>query len=297
MTLIATKTSLPIDKIEVAGRLRPVSPAGVATIVASLRELGQLTTPIAVRQLRRGGETIFRVLDGGHRLAAARELGWTEVPVRVFECTDDQARLIEIDGNLAGAELNPLDTAVFLATRKAVYERLHPETKAGVAGGLARQGLASELSSFADATAGKFGMTPRQVQKIVAAGIRLGPDEVVKLRQAPRPVTLKDLQDIGRISQPTDRYEVVEALAWGTAKTASAALKALQQGLAAPVKDPVDQQFKALSNAWGRAGKTARRRFIDEFFADLSPLLVDEAEKRDAVNVANLRSGLEVAAE
>ncbi|HPT48548.1 MAG TPA: hypothetical protein PLM07_21900, partial [Candidatus Rifleibacterium sp.] len=48
---------------------------------------------------------------------------WTDV-------TDDWARLMEVDDNLAGAEMNALDTAVFLAERKKVYEKLHPETKA-----------------------------------------------------------------------------------------------------------------------------------------------------------------------
>lgn len=38
-----------------------------------------------------------------------------------------RARLIEFDDNLAGAELSPLGTAVFLAGRKRVCEKLHPD--------------------------------------------------------------------------------------------------------------------------------------------------------------------------
>ena len=295
-TLIQSKTSLPIDQIEVSGRLRPVSPAGVATIVASIREIGQLANPVVVRQLRRKGETVWRVLDGAHRLAAAVELGWTEVPVRVFECNDDQARIMEIDGNLSGAELNPLDTAVFLATRKAVYERLHPETKAGVAGGLARQGSASELSSFAAVTAEKFGMTARQVQKIVSAGAKLGGDEVARLRQAPRQVTLKDLQDISRIANPVDRYGVVEALAAGSAKSASAALKARRAPTEAVEADPLEEQFKALSKAWMRAGAAARRRFVAAHVDDVMPLVVDEAIRHDDPSIVAMRAKLSVVA-
>lgn len=263
--LIQSKTELPVTEITSAGRLRPVSAAGVATIVASIREIGQLANPLVVRQRRdREGVLRYVLLDGAHRQAAAIELGWETVPVRVFECTDDQARLMEIDGNLAGAELNHLDTAVFLATRKAVYERLHPETRAGVAGGLARQGSASELGSFAAVTAEKFGMTPRQVQKIVAAGTRLGPDEVAQLRGAPRAVTLKDLQDIAKIGDPTKRYDVVAALADGRAKSAGAALKALKSTVEAVNKDPVEEQFIALLKVWARAGGPARRRFLEE---------------------------------
>lgn len=87
-------------------------------------------------------------IAGGHRLEAAKRLGWEEIEAKIWtDVTDDWAAIMEIDDNLAGAEMNALDTAVFLATRKQVYERLHPETKAGVAGGLARQGSATELSS------------------------------------------------------------------------------------------------------------------------------------------------------
>lgn len=271
--LIQSKVELPIAAIEESQRLRPVSEAGVATILASIREIGQLANAVVVRQQHRSGGIRYTLLDGAHRLEAARRLGWETVPVRVFECTNDQARLLEIDGNLAGAELNPLDTAVFLATRKAVYERLHPETRAGVAGGLARQGSATELSSFADVTAEKFGMTARQVRKIVSAGSRLGPDEIAKLRSAPRQVTLKDLQDISQIKDAPSRYDVVDALAEGRAKNAAAALKALKDPVETAPKDPVEAQFYAMKTAWLRAGKPAQRRFAEEFRAQLEELL------------------------
>jgi ParB family chromosome partitioning protein len=239
-----------------------------------VREVGQMTNPVVVRQMRRKGETIHVVVDGAHRLAAAGELGWDHVPVRVFECTDDQARIMEIDGNLSGAELNPLDTAVFLATRKAVYERLHPETKAGVAGAM-HKNCATDIESvaaFAAVTAEKFGMTERHVRRLIAAGTRLGPDEIAQLRAAPRQVTLKDLQDIARIKGAPDRYGVVAALSEGRAKSASAAFKALKGPVEAPVQNPADEQFLALKKAWDRAGAAARRRFVEELGGDLISL-------------------------
>ena len=296
--LIPTKTSLPLAQIETGSRLRPVSPAGVATIVASVKEIGQIANPVVVRQSRRGGEMVFTVLDGAHRLAAAAELGWDEVPVRVFECTDDQARIMEIDGNLSGAELNPLDTAVFLATRKAVYERLHPEAAHGAFRGNRHTGkLVDDIESFASVTAEKFGMTPRHVQRLIAAGSKLGPDEIARLRAAPRQVTLKDLQDIAKIRVATDRYAVVAAMAEGRAKNASAALKALKSPVQLPPKSDADMKYLALVNAWSRAGMAARRMFVDEMFDDLSPLVVDAAEARDEADIATLRAGLPEAAE
>jgi len=255
--------SVPVAEVIVRDRLRPVTEAGVQSLLASIAETGVMKDAIHVRKKKDGS---LHLIAGGHRLEAARRLDWKMIEAKVWtEVTDDWARLMEIDDNLAGAEMNALDTAVFLATRKEVYERLHPETKRGVAGGLARQGAASELSSFADATAEKFGMTARQVQKIVAAGTKLGPDEVARLRSAPRAVTLKDLTEIAKIGQAPERYGVVARLAEGLAKSAADARKALrlEREGEAPVQDPSDQQFKALQAAWNRAGAKARSRFID----------------------------------
>lgn len=294
-TLIQIKTALAPDSIVARDRLRPVSEAGVLAILGSVEELGQIVTPLVVRQRRdkdNEGGFVYELLDGAHRLEVARRLGLETVPVRVFECTNDQARLLEIDGNLAGAELNPLDTAVFLATRKAVYERLHPETKRGMAGAAARWD-ANDMMSFASVTAEKFGMSVRHVERLVAAGSRLGPDEIAKLRAAPRQVTLKDLQDIAKIKVAPDRYGVVDALAEGRAKNAAAALKALQAPVEEDAKSPGDKQYLALKAAWDRAGMVARRRWIAEAFDDLSPLVVDEAEMRDGAEIADLRTRLE----
>ncbi|WP_444452005.1 ParB/RepB/Spo0J family partition protein [Rhodobacter capsulatus] len=255
--------SVPVAEVIVRDRLRPVTEAGVQSLLASIAETGVMKDAIHVRKKKDGS---LHLIAGGHRLEAARRLDWTMIESKVWtDVTDDWARLMEIDDNLAGAEMNALDTAVFLATRKEVYERLHPETKRGVAGGLARQGSASELSSFADATAQKFGMTARQVQKIVAAGTKLGPDEVARLRIAPRPVTLKDLTEIAKIGPAPERYDVVARLAEGLSKSAADARRALrlEREGEAPVQDPSDQQFKALQAAWNRAGAKARTKFVD----------------------------------
>ena len=263
-----------VADVIVQSRLRPVSEAGVASLISSITETGVMKDAIHVRKKKDGN---LHLLAGAHRIEAARQLGWDEIEAKVWtDVTDDWARLIEIDDNLAGAEMNALDTAVFLATRKEVYERLHPETKRGVAGALARWD-ATEPSSvaFVKSTADKFGMTERQVYKIVSAGVKLGPDEVAKLRAAPRSVTLKDLIEISKIGQPTDRYDVVRFLSEGSAKSAAEARRALKAGSEAPIKDPVDEAFKSLKSAWARAPKAAKRRFLEDHAEDLRALLAD----------------------
>ncbi|MBY6091045.1 ParB/RepB/Spo0J family partition protein [Maritimibacter alkaliphilus] len=270
------KTSVNVSEVETTNRLRPVSEVGVASLIASIEELGVMKDPIHVRQ-KKGGALVL--IAGGHRLEAATRLGWQEIEAKVWtDVTDDWARLMEIDDNLAGAEMNVLDSAVFLAERKRVYEKLHPETKAGVSGGLARQGLANDMLSFAAATAEKFGVSKRKIERIVAAGYGLAPDEVSRLRRAPKAVSLSDLQLIGKLG-PSDRYVVVDALANGTAKSAAKAHKAAKHpGTTVLDVDPHEVAFQKLAEQWTRSSAVARRRFMASFGDQVVKYLPERGE-------------------
>lgn len=267
---------IKVGEITATGRLRPVSEAGVESLLASIAEIGVMKDAVHVRQ-KKGGQLVL--IAGGHRLEAAKRLGWEEIEAKVWaDVTDDWARLMEIDDNIAGAELNPLDTALFLAERKRVYERLHPETKQGLAGAAARWDATDTMSvAFATATAEKFGMTDRHVRRLIAAGSRLDPRDVQLLRKAPRQITLKDLGEIARIGEVAERYEVVEALANGRAKSAADARRQWKagKGYVAPVEDPVETALKALKSAWSRAPKEARRRFVRDHGEALAALLYE----------------------
>jgi len=273
-TLMKLET-VAVAEVHTQGRLRPVSAAAVASLVASITELGVMKDAIHVRK-KHSGE--LHLIAGAHRLQAAAEMGWAEVPAKVWtNVTDDWARLMEVDDNIAGAELTALDTAVFLAERKRLYEKLHPETVRGIAGAAGRWDASDTMSlaCFADATAEKFGLTKRHVQRMVAAGGALSPQEAQQLREAQRPVTLKDLQVIAKV-KPAERREIVAQLVVGEAKSAADALKRHQQATGqAPVKldlDPVEAAFKALREAWSRAPKAAKRRFVAETFPEMETL-------------------------
>lgn len=268
---------IAVADVVVGNRLRPVSRAGVEALLASIAETGVMKDAIHIRK-HHSGE--LRLIAGAHRLAAATELGWEDIEAKVWaDVTDDWARMMEIDDNLAGAEMCPLDTAVFLAERKRVYERLHPEAKAGVAGASVRWNSIS-VASFASSVAEKFGITDRQVRKIVAAGSSLGPDEVARLRAAPRAVTLKDLQEVSKISSAPERYDVVGMLSEGRAKSAADARRTIAQRAGnqdAPPKDPVEEAFALIERHWGRAPMAAKRRFAERYWSEMSLLMRDAA--------------------
>lgn len=262
--IMPTITELPVDEIQMGDRLRPVSQAGVEALKESIKELGVMKDKIHVRKIKRSGNYVLMV--GGHRLTAARELGWETIPVVCWDCNDNFANLMEIDDNLAGAELSALDTAVFLAARKEVYEKIHPEAKQGGARGNQHTGgWQTDTMSFCQSTAEKFGITDRQVRRLVAAGSVLRGRNANDLRNAPNPVTLKDLTEIAKIGEVSERDRVVALLSEGKAKKAAEARRMYQSelGVAPAPLNNTDATYLRLLDAWQRAPKAARKMFLE----------------------------------
>lgn len=271
---LSTITELPVDAIRVEGRLRDVNAATLEALRQSVSENGLLHN-ITVRRKRDGDY----LLDGMHRLTAMRDLGHATIPVRLVRCNDAEARIIEIDGNLAGAPLIPVDLAVFLAERKRAYEELHPEARAATGAELiARRWDTAEMGSvvsFAKSVQAYLNLSERHIRNYVRAGSMLRRQDVEALRRAPRNVGVTDLIAIGKIGEYDERFSVIEALSEGRATTVKAARKAYAaaQGKApAPLSDK-DQKLARLSDAWARAGEANRRKFVEANAAEIEDLL------------------------
>jgi uncharacterized ParB-like nuclease family protein len=120
---------IPVDLVDVEDRLRPVNGDYVAEIAQSFEEKGGegrgQITPIEVREAGETGR--FRLISGAHRLAAARQSGWKAIAASVIRCTNDEARLREIDENLIRNDLSSLDRAAFMIEREAVWVQMHPD--------------------------------------------------------------------------------------------------------------------------------------------------------------------------
>ncbi len=94
------QTQAKIADIVVRDRLRPVSEAGVQTLIASITETGVMKDAIHLRKKKDGR---LYLIAGGHRMAAAINLGWEEIEAKIWtDVTDDWSRMMEIDDNLAG---------------------------------------------------------------------------------------------------------------------------------------------------------------------------------------------------
>lgn len=272
--LIETR-DIPLDEIDGDTRLRKVSEAAVESLQRSIEQLGVMMDEIHVRKLRHKGGKL-KLMAGGHRLATARAMGWETIRAKVWDCTDDWAELLEIDDNLAHSELAPLELAVFLSRRKAIYERLHPETKnGGVRGNQHTGGRQNDVMSFCQSVAEKRDLSRRQIERLVKAGSALSEEEVATLGEADKPTTLNDLLALSKITDVPLRRAVIARLQHGTEKNVRAAVEAIQPTQAA-AKDPVEEGLKTLRQAWARAPKEARRRFVEaenvEIFSFLDEL-------------------------
>jgi len=77
--------------------------------------------PILVRRLSPSEvvpqypNAVFEVVDGHTRLKLAKKLGWEEVKVRVIECTQDDALIINYRRNKARGTVDPLRTAMLVS--------------------------------------------------------------------------------------------------------------------------------------------------------------------------------------
>lgn len=118
----------------------------------------------------------FDVVAGHHRLEAAHALGWPTIRCVVVEFDDLRAELAEIDEKLIRAPLSPSQEAEAIFRRKAIYEELHPETKAGANIGPERQFVATGTLSFSSSTAEATGKDRRTIERAAARGEALGQD-------------------------------------------------------------------------------------------------------------------------
>lgn len=272
-----TITELPVAEITVQNdRLRVVSEAKVAALMALISDIGFMGRI----RVRRAGK-INTLIDGAHRLEAVKRLGLKSIPTDVVECSLDEARQQEVATNLV-AGMTPLQDAIFLAEWQAQQEKLHPELKRGVAGAMAKHGMQGSLRTVADAVAEARQINPRQVRKIIQAARNLTIDERAKLQSADCTLMLKDIIEIGRISDVDVRYAVIRKLSLGAAKSVSQArhAHAVEMGAVpeADVQGDNERAFKALFGAWKRAPMAVKRRFALEISEEFDAATTDPDE-------------------
>lgn len=274
--------TIRIEDIDTSKRLRPVHPAHVELIAASIEQKG-LTQPILVRPRRpEDGEGLpYILVVGGHREAAFRLLGWTELTVDKQVIIRDmdalEARLIEIDENVARHELNALDRALFLLERKEVYEKIR-------AGALGRGGdrksakFKEKINSesfridfserFSEDAAKRTGYSESAIQKAITLARRLDRDAIESIRGTPLEDNQNELFQLAELKEMEQR-KVAARIKSGEAKTVTQAKVVV--GLVKPqIVDPQARITTALLENWEKATRQTKANFLDQIGAEMS---------------------------
>jgi ParB family chromosome partitioning protein len=131
---MTARTILDLDlaAIDATGRLRKALPLRVEALAEDLDQRGLITPIEVVGPL---DDESYRLIYGAHRLAAAKLLGWAEIPAVVHApdafADEAEARLREIRENLMRFELNALERAVSVAAWRDIYEAANGKVKRG----------------------------------------------------------------------------------------------------------------------------------------------------------------------
>lgn len=151
----------------------------VSDIIGSIKECG-LLNPLIINSQN-------RLIAGGRRYTAIKQLGWNEVDVLVINLTPIDEEIAAIDENLARKDLEPPERDRALARRKKLYEQKYPNTKHGVAGAIAAHlddrteknatadSATAHTPSFVKDTANKTGMAERTVRQGIARAEKASP--------------------------------------------------------------------------------------------------------------------------
>lgn len=127
---------IQIENIYIGPRHREPDMCKVREIAKSISELGLMNPPAVV--LRNGividgeeGDNTPVLIYGRHRLLALQELGEVAVECVIHDVDDLHAELMEIDENLARAELSPAQEAAHIARRKEIWGEINGNETGG----------------------------------------------------------------------------------------------------------------------------------------------------------------------
>jgi len=268
---------IPLAKIRVGRRLRPLNEGWAEVLAGSMREragnnrpvMGQLK-PIEVGPL--DSEGMHELIDGRHRLAALELIGAEGAWAIVRDVTDGERRLLEIDEQLIHQGLSAFSRAAFLAERKTIYLDLHPETKKGGKGGrggrktFLDQGdklnaiMAVNFLPFSEDAAAKVGLHKDTVSDLVGMYGRLADDSKARIPGSPIEDRRMDLDLLSR-QAPERQAEILDLILQeeDPARTVAEAIGRLDGHAKA---DGEEKAMQRLVERWRRMNKPQRRAWV-----------------------------------
>lgn len=273
---------IPVAMIQDNGRARPVTPA-VAEQLAQDIEARGLRTPIEVAILKNASG--YRLVSGGHRLAAFRILERETIPAVVVQGNALELRRDELLENLARNELSMLERAQFLAELKRVYQELHPEAKHGGNRKGDAQDQVAKLADWFRDVAQRGDWSVRTVERATLIGEKLAPAAANMLRGTRFEDNQQDLDALARV-EPERQLSVVSMVVRPVdpLPTIRRAIEYVQGRTERPAVD----HLAKIRAAWNRASRKEQiafvRQLVEDGFDDGDTVLcwIDATEGDDA---------------
>lgn len=211
---------LCVDEIECEPGRRQVNADAVERLAETMRSIG-LKTPITVRHLQ--GRWVL--VAGGHRLAAAKKLGWLTIACySAASMTDDEARLWEISENLHRAELTALERDNLVADwiritdardiSSQVATKLNGRPKGGINAAARALGIGKDATHRAAKVAG---LSPEAKEAAREVGLDDNRSALLKAARAAPDKQAEAIHDIAarkegdRAARLTDVFESADA--------------------------------------------------------------------------------------
>jgi DNA modification methylase len=209
---------MPIDQITDGTDIRALNPAGVAAIKKKMEVLGfHPQFPLLVTAKAEGGS--YRLLDGAHRLEAARQAGLTDVYVLLHETCEDFLEEVtlarasnEASGTMVATTL--IDDAALIwrltdagYTQAQIGEALGGWSQRAVSDYVALRKICAEAWDIISATFGHLAHLSTETAALESSATALSPD----------PFTERLLRDIVDLT-PAQQLELCTALANRTIK-------------------------------------------------------------------------------
>ncbi len=261
---------IEITKIDATNRLRPVNPTWVAAMAEQLAAGEELP---AIEVVERGEG--YRLIAGGHRLAAHIKIGLTEIDTDVLPAErfadEAAARLREIQENMIRYELTALDRAVHLATWKQIHETLAEPAKRGRKSKAEKTQNSAKMELRQNSAAifvGRFSAAAAEALKIsersVRAAVQVATDIPASIRERiaflPIADTMSELLQLAALS-PERQKTVADMLAAEPPHAGSVAeAVALINEAPKPAKP---ERWVKLSDTFSRLPKLEQTRFFE----------------------------------
>ena len=239
--------AIPIAAIRIGPRLRYLRSDAVSNLANNIAEHGLHVAISVAEEAADDGTTKFLLIDGAHRLKACKQIGWEQVPARVYRLDEIERQILEIDVNLCREELTELERGEHLLKRKELYEQLHPETRQHLAGAMAANAVMGRgdasanlaLASFTRDAAEKTRRSLRAVQRSIARIQKIDPEIRDRIRD--KPVMANNGTELDALASlnPDQQLRAVEMVETQGYKTIRAAKKKLHDAVSPAPEKPV----------------------------------------------------------